>query len=77
MLEENNNGLINLCKIRVMNNPDLNESCDLSQTTFCQSFMTKNWTSSVDLKPNKTQNSITKDRILEKVFTEIINQGIE
>ena len=66
-MEENNDALINLCKISLMINRRRAEFSDTSKSLFFQSFIAKNWsTSSIDLKDMASIGSVRK-RVLDKV----------
>ena len=66
-MEENNDALINLCKIRLMLNCTKAEFSDTSETQFFQSFIAKNWsTTNIESKDIASIGS-AKKRVLEKV----------
>ena len=65
-MEENNDALINLCKIRLMLNRIKAEFSDTSKTQFFQSFIAKNWsTANLESKDIASIGSV-KNRVLEK-----------
>ena len=66
-MEENNDALINLCKIGVMINHSKVESFDTSRNNFFEPFISKTWSSSKSLSYEMVKFESAKKRILEKV----------
>ena len=66
-MEENNDALINLCKIRLMFHRMKAEILDTSKRQFFQCFIARNWsTSNIESKDMVSVGS-AKKRVLEKV----------
>ena len=66
-MEENNDALLNLCKIRLMFNNTKAELSDTSKRQLLKSFVARNWsTSNIESKDMPSIGS-AKKRVLEKV----------
>ena len=66
-MEENNDALINLCKIRLMLHRIKAEISDTSKRKVFQSFIARNWSTSNIESKNMVSVGSSKKRALEKV----------
>ena len=65
-MEENNDALINLCKIRLMLHRIKAEISDTSKRKVFQSFIARNWSTS-NIEEDMVSVGSAKKRVLEKV----------